>query len=79
MYRVGAIPSLGMVNIFEDAISKKNVFPCRLNGPRQGNDWQTFLAVKAWVNNVASTKGWTWTSSTAAMSPSALTHIRCVI
>jgi hypothetical protein len=25
MYRVGAIPSLGMVNLFEDAISKKRL------------------------------------------------------
>jgi hypothetical protein len=35
---------------------QKTVFPSPLNGPRQGSDWQTFLAVKAWVNNVANAK-----------------------
>ncbi len=53
---LGAIPSLEMVNVFEGAVSKKNVFPRPLRGPRQGSDWQTFLAVKAWVNNVAYSK-----------------------
>jgi hypothetical protein len=56
MGRTGAIPSPEMVYVCEDAISKKNVFPSPPNGPRQGSDWQTFLAVKAWVKNVAYTK-----------------------
>ena len=56
MYRIGAIPNLEMVNVFEDAVSKKNVFPSPLSGPRQGSDWQTYLAVTAWVHNVAYSK-----------------------
>jgi hypothetical protein len=56
MYRIGALPSLEMINVFEDVVSKKNVFPSPPSGPRQGSDWQTFLGVKAWVNNVAYTK-----------------------
>jgi hypothetical protein len=56
MYRADAIPSLQMVQVFEDTVFKKNVFPRPPSGPRQGSDWQTFLTVKAWVKNVAYSK-----------------------
>jgi hypothetical protein len=55
-YRIGAIASLEMVNVFEEAVSKRNAFPMPQVGPRQGTDLQTYLFVKAWVNNVAYTK-----------------------
>ena len=50
-YRLGAIPSLEMINIVADAAVKRNVFP----GPA-GSDLQTWLTLTAWVNNIAFTK-----------------------
>ena len=56
MYRADATPNPQMVQVFEDTVFKKNVFPSPPSGPRQGSDWQTFLTVKAWVKNVAYNK-----------------------
>ena len=52
-YRLGAIPSLAMVNIVAEAATKRNVFPRRSTGSAEGSDLQTWLTLTAWVNNVA--------------------------
>jgi hypothetical protein len=55
-YRLGAFPSLGMVNIIAEAATKRNVFPRRTPELAGGSDFQTWLTLTAWVNNVAFTK-----------------------
>jgi hypothetical protein len=52
-YRTDSIASLEMTNIFEEAISKRNVFPMPRVDPRNGTDLQAYLLVMAWVNNIA--------------------------
>ncbi|MFI3190265.1 hypothetical protein BCS42_01395 [Crenothrix sp. D3] len=47
--RIEAIPSLKMVNVFQESITKKNIASMFV-------DIQTFLFVKVWVKNVANTK-----------------------
>lgn len=55
-YRQGAIPNLGMVNVFSASAEKRNVFPQPTIGSRDGSDLQTRLHVTVWVSNVAYTK-----------------------
>jgi hypothetical protein len=55
-YRIGSIASLEMVKVFEEAVSKRNVFPIPQVGSRHGTNLQTFLFVKCWVKNIAYTK-----------------------
>ncbi len=55
-YRVGAISSPELVNVLDQVASKKNVFPRRPNGGREGTDLRTSLLVKAWVRNIAFAK-----------------------
>jgi hypothetical protein len=55
-YRTGAVRSLEMVNTAADAATKRNVFPRRTQELAGGSDFQTWLTLTAWVNNVAFTK-----------------------
>jgi Family of unknown function (DUF6209) len=52
-YRLGAIPSLAMVNVVAAAATKRNAFPRPATGPPEGSDLQSWLTLTAWVNNVA--------------------------
>lgn len=51
--RPGATPSLEMVNVVAGSAQKKDVFPDRPDRSPEGRDMETWLAVTAWVANVA--------------------------
>jgi uncharacterized protein DUF6209 len=56
IYRQGAIPDCGMVNVFAASAEKRNVFPQPPIGSRDGSDLRTFLHVTVWARNVAYAK-----------------------
>lgn len=54
--RQGAIPALGMVNVFSADAEKRNAFPQPPIGGKEGSDLQTWLRVTVWTSNIAYAK-----------------------